>query len=241
MESNARFGAGHKSQNPRKLPMQIVAGRFRHRKLQSNPGQTTRPITQRVKVSLFDRLQPLLQDARVADIFSGTGTIGLEALSRGAKSVVFIERDHEAFDLLRQNVKSLGVEDETVCWKTDASKSSFRPQKAEGFLPFDVIFFDPPYLHIERMQAGTMIYKSLLRLAKPDISAPDVLLVLRCGRGTEFDMPPVWKREELLEYSSMDVHLYRHAPPLEGGPVEHETEDDLAEQAAPESPATDAE
>src|SRR6516165_10026496 len=76
--------------------MQIVAGKYRHRKLESSPGETTRPITARVKVALFDRLQPELQEARVADIFSGTGTIGLEALSRGAASIVFIESDREA-------------------------------------------------------------------------------------------------------------------------------------------------
>ncbi|HLJ10696.1 MAG TPA: RsmD family RNA methyltransferase, partial [Planctomycetaceae bacterium] len=71
--------------------MQIVSGKYRHRKLETNPGETTRPITARVKVALFDRLQPVLQQAKVADVFSGTGTIGLEALSRGAASVVFIE------------------------------------------------------------------------------------------------------------------------------------------------------
>ena len=194
-----------------KLSMQIIGGKYRHRKLHSSPGDTTRPITARVKVSLFDRLQPRLQDARVADIYSGTGTIGFEALSRGAQSVVFFEQDRVAFDLLKQNVAELKAEDETFCWRTDATKSSFRPHgdEIEKFVPYDVVFYDPPYKHIQKMSADTMMYKSLLRLAKPTVTSPDVLLVVRCARRAEFTMPPVWQLEQLLEYSSMHVYLYR--------------------------------
>ena len=86
--------------------MRIVAGKYRRRKLAAKQGTTTRPITDRVKVALFARLQNRLEGARVADIFSGTGTLGLEALSRGAASVVFIENDHRAWELLRENVQS---------------------------------------------------------------------------------------------------------------------------------------
>jgi 16S rRNA (guanine966-N2)-methyltransferase len=189
--------------------MQIVSGKFRHRKLETSPGERTRPITVRVKVSLFDRLEPHLADARVGDIFSGTGTIGLEALSRGAESVVFIENDRVAYDMLRRNVAALKVEDETLCWRTDASKCSFRPHGGESFLPMDVVFFDPPYLYATRLKIGTMLYRSLERLARPGITADAALLVFRCASGTAFDIPPVWRREELIEYSNMDVHLFR--------------------------------
>ncbi|MBS0263628.1 MAG: RsmD family RNA methyltransferase [Planctomycetes bacterium] len=198
--------------------MQIVAGRFRHRKLETNSGETTRPITQRVKVALFDRLQPLLQEARVADIFSGTGTIGLEALSRGAASVVFFEKDWYAFDLLKRNVASLDVADETLCWKTDVTKCSFRPKNAAEFLPFDIVFFDPPYLFTTRIAPGTMLYRSLERLARPEITSPDALLVFRCRAEDEFEMPPVWKTDRLLNYSSMDVHLFRKSAPEDSPP-----------------------
>lgn len=192
--------------------MQIISGKYRHRKLQTSPGETTRPITARVKVALFDRLQPVLEDARVADVFAGTGTIGLEALSRGARSVVFIENDRVAFDLLRRNVAALKAEAETICWPTDASKCSFRPKGGELFLPFDVIFFDPPYLYASRMKAGTMLFRSLERLARDEVTANDALLVFRCGHQTEFEVPPVWRLEQLLNYSSMDVHLFRKVP-----------------------------
>jgi 16S rRNA (guanine966-N2)-methyltransferase len=189
--------------------MQIVSGKYRHRKLESNPGETTRPITARVKVALFDRLQPDLQGARVADIFSGTGTIGLEALSRGASSVVFIESDRHAFERLKRNVAALKAHDETMCWQTDASKCSFRPKGAERFLTFDVVFFDPPYLFTSRLKSGTMLYRSLERLARDEVTAPGALLVFRCARGTRFEMPPAWHPDRRLDYSSMEVHLFR--------------------------------
>ncbi len=193
--------------------MQIVAGKYRHRKLESNPGETTRPITQRVKVALFDRLQPELQGARVADVFSGTGTIGLEALSRGAASVVFIENDRRAVDRLRRNIASLKAETETLCWQTDASKCSFRPRGGESFLPYDVVFFDPPYLFTTRLKSGTMLFRSLERLARDEITSPEALLVFRCASETAFEVPPEWHPDRRLNYSSMDVHLFRKQLP----------------------------
>jgi 16S rRNA (guanine966-N2)-methyltransferase len=194
------------------VTLQIVAGKYRHRKLESNPGETTRPITARVKVALFDRLQPELQGARVADIFSGTGTIGLEALSRGAASVVFVENDRRAVERLKRNVAALKAEAETLCWQVDASKCSFRPRGGERLVPFDVVFFDPPYLFMTRLKSGTMLYRSLERLARDAITSPEALLVVRCASETVFEIPSVWHSDKLLRYSSMDVHLFRKQP-----------------------------
>src|ERR687895_355607 len=98
--------------------MRIIAGRFRRRQLAAAPGTTTRPLTDRVKEHLFQRLGAF-DGERVLDVFAGTGTIGLEALSRGARTAVFVERDHKAFELLRKNVAALGVTDETLCWRAD--------------------------------------------------------------------------------------------------------------------------
>ena len=116
--------------------MRIIAGEFRRRRLLTNPGLTTRPITDRAKEILFERIQDLIVDSRIADIFAGTGSLGFEALSRGARSVVFLENDKRAFDLLEQNVTALGVEDRILCWRTDALNSSFHPKGVDDFLPF---------------------------------------------------------------------------------------------------------
>jgi 16S rRNA (guanine966-N2)-methyltransferase len=191
--------------------VRIVAGRFRRRKLLTNPGLVTRPITDRVKEVLFERLTEDLVDARVADVFAGTGTLGLEALSRGAKSVVFVESDRKAHELLVANVAKLGVESETLCWRADVMRCSYRPKGVSDFLPYDVIFFDPPYRLVPYIQPGDSLYKSLERLAKTDVSSPEALLVFRTPEDAQFNLPVAWNIESKLEISSMNIHLAQKA------------------------------
>ena len=190
--------------------MRIIAGQYRRRKLMANPGLTTRPITDFVKETIFGRLEDELVGKKVADIFSGTGTIGFEALSRGATSVVFIEKDGTAFDLLKRNVAALGVESDCLCWKTDIFRCSFRP-KGDGprFLPFDWIFFDPPFEMIEDLKPGAEIFRVLRQLSREDISVPDARLVLRTPARVEFQMPPMWELERHWPFSRMEVFVYR--------------------------------
>ncbi|MBL8851751.1 MAG: 16S rRNA (guanine(966)-N(2))-methyltransferase RsmD [Planctomycetaceae bacterium] len=193
--------------------MRIISGRFRRRLLLTSPGQTTRPITDRVKESLFERIEGSLKNARVADIFAGTGTIGLEALSRGARSAVFIEQDRQAYELLLQNVATLEATDETICWRTDAVRSSFRPHGGDDFRPYDVVFFDPPFPMIAGLRAGSPLYKALQRLARPDVSAAKARLVLRVPEHSQFDIPGDWVLDWTLTLSNMDVHVYTKSPP----------------------------
>ncbi len=192
--------------------MRIIAGRLRRRRLLTRPGLVTRPITDRVKETLFARLDDGLSGARVADVFAGTGTLGLEALSRGAHSVVFIEQDREAAELLRRNVETLGVAESVLCWQTDAVRSSYRPQGVDDFLPYDLIFFDPPYRMVHTLQPGTPLFRALQRLARPDVSAKSAQLVLRVPERAEFAMPPVWTPDWSLEISSMELHVYTRTP-----------------------------
>ena len=187
--------------------MRIIAGKYRRRKLLANSGMTTRPITDRVKEPLFERLTSRLEDARVADVFAGTGTLGLEALSRGARSVVFIEQDRKAFDLLQKNVEAIGCSDDCLCWRTDAMRSSFRPRNVGDFIPFDLVFFDPPYRMIEGLSAGSPLYRSLERLSRPTVSADGAWLCLRTPERSVFDLPPTWIIERKLTMSNMDIHL----------------------------------
>ena len=189
--------------------MRIVAGKFRRRKLQSNPGDTTRPITDRAKELLFENLGGELQGERVADVFAGTGTIGLEALSRGASSVVFFEKDRQAHELLKENVAMLEATDETVCWKIDVLRTSFRPQGVDHLFPYDLIFFDPPYAMVADIHPPTALYKSLARLARDAVSSNNALLVLRTPKHAEFEMPPLWHAGNTYEVSNMKFFLYR--------------------------------
>jgi len=124
--------------------MRIIAGQFRSRIiLPPENDQTTRPITDRVKQSLFDILTSLLEDAIVYDCFAGTGSMGLESLSRGAKRAFFFEADRSALQRLKKNVTTLGVEKSATVMPGDLFKHFEKsPPPAE---PVSVIFLDPPY------------------------------------------------------------------------------------------------
>ncbi len=213
--------------------MRIISGRFGRRKLLTNPGIVTRPITDRVKESLFQFLEDELDEARVADVFAGTGTIGLEALSRGASSVVFIEQDRKATELLRQNVHKLGVEEEVLCWQTDVLKTSFRPKNCDHRLPYDLVFFDPPYPMVPKIKPGKKLYKSLERLGRDGITRTGTLLLIRTPKEAEFACPPVWQLEDSCDYSTMKIHWFRRAEL----PSADETLDPEQSEVLPSSPA----
>ncbi|MFP6765253.1 MAG: 16S rRNA (guanine(966)-N(2))-methyltransferase RsmD [Planctomycetaceae bacterium] len=207
--------------------MRIIRGRLGKRKLLSNPGQTTRPIADRVKESLFEFLDHEVPDARIIDIFAGTGTLGLEALSRGGHSVVFIERDRKAVELLKKNIANLKVERETLCWANDVERTSFRPKNCDDFLPYDICFFDPPYRMVQKMVDGSKLYKALQRLARDGVTREGALLLFRTPSGSDFHLPPEWKYEQTMDYSTMDIHWFHRLP------VEPLQEDEAEPEPAP--------
>ncbi len=207
--------------------MRIIAGRFRRRTLLSSPGQTTRPITDRVKESLFENIERRLIKANVADIFAGTGTMGLESLSRGANKATFIEKDKIALQLLRENVATLKCEDECLIWPADVTRCSFRPKgtKATEFSPLQVIFFDPPYKMVPSMVAGSPLYLALNRLAREDVTSEGATLILRVPERAKYEVPPQWVVDWSLEMSNMKIDICRRAfaTPTSTTAVEEET------------------
>jgi 16S rRNA (guanine966-N2)-methyltransferase len=131
--------------------MRIIAGEYRGRRLLAPETDATRPVTDRVKQSLFDILTPLLPEARVYDCFAGTGSMGLESLSRGAAHATFFEADRSAAARLRRNIETLGVQNRSQVIMLDLFRW-FRDQPAAA-LRCDVIFLDPPYRFVrERPQ-----------------------------------------------------------------------------------------
>ena len=122
----------------------IVAGELGGRRLRTPQGEQTRPTTDRVREALFSRVESLLgglQGVAVLDLYSGSGAVGLEALSRGAKAAVFVESDRRAATVLQENIDALKLEGATVHRCTAATFLS-----AVGAAePFDLVFVDPPY------------------------------------------------------------------------------------------------
>lgn len=154
--------------------MRIIAGQFRSRKLYAPEGLNTRPMPDRVRESVFGMLGERIKDAAVADFFAGTGSIGLEALSRGARSCVFFERDRLAADVLRRNIATLGVQDRTEIVVADALGLS-APARCPR--PLDLAFFDPPYPLIEEPIGWERVKAQCAAIGQ--LLAPDGFLILR--------------------------------------------------------------
>jgi len=123
------------------MNIRIISGKFGGRKIQAPEGKATHPMSERVRGSLFNIINHDVQDAEVLDIFAGTGSLGLEALSRGAASATFVERDRMASKILAENIKTLGVESDTTTVHIGAA--TWLAKNADK--RFDVIFVDPPY------------------------------------------------------------------------------------------------
>lgn len=119
--------------------LRIIGGQWRGRKLRFADGEGLRPTADRVRETLFNWLQPVIAGARCLDLFSGSGALGLEALSRGAAEVVFVDTNPKAINSLKQNLELLGAEGAKVV-RGDALK--FLEGTAQ---PFDVVFLDPPF------------------------------------------------------------------------------------------------
>jgi 16S rRNA (guanine966-N2)-methyltransferase len=125
--------------------MRIIAGKYRGRKLKSPPSIQTRPTSDRLRETLFNILAPRIEGTRFLDLCAGTGAVGIEALSRGATRVIFVDRSRRMSALVAANVESLGVTGaKTEIVAAEALEFLRRHVKHQAE-PFDIIFFDPPY------------------------------------------------------------------------------------------------
>lgn len=125
--------------------MRIIAGRYRGRKLKSPPSSQTRPTSDRLRETLFNILTPRIKGARFLDLCAGTGAVGIEALSRGASYVTFVDKSRKMCELIQANLDALDVEQSEVAIVADDALSFLRHFVKKGEQPFDIVFFDPPY------------------------------------------------------------------------------------------------
>ncbi|HXF03944.1 MAG TPA: 16S rRNA (guanine(966)-N(2))-methyltransferase RsmD [Blastocatellia bacterium] len=123
--------------------MRVIAGRYKGRRLKSPPGLDVRPTPDRLKESLFNILQDRLPGSRFLDLCAGTGSAGIEALSRGATFVLFVERSRAAVAVLRENLRALNIIEGYDVYCGDALVAL--EQLIERGDRFDIVFFDPPY------------------------------------------------------------------------------------------------
>jgi 16S rRNA (guanine966-N2)-methyltransferase len=118
--------------------MRVIGGEFRSRRLESMPGNDVRPTPDKVRESLFNILSQEIEGSVFVDAYAGTGAVGIEALSRGARHVIFIEKDRAAVSLIKSNLASLGVEARARVIHAPATGCI-------GGLEADIVFIDPPY------------------------------------------------------------------------------------------------
>ena len=118
--------------------MRVIGGEFRSRAIKSIPGLDVRPTPDRLREALFNILAPRIEGAVFADLYAGSGAVGIEALSRGAAQAIFVEQKHVAVKAIRENLRSLGIE----------GRAEVRQGRATALIPrleADIVFLDPPY------------------------------------------------------------------------------------------------
>lgn len=160
--------------------IRIISGEFKGRKLKVPDGQTVRPTTDRMRERIFSILThdryPAFEGAHVADFFAGTGALGLEALSRGASHVTFLEQSPAALSSLLSNIDALGVDPKVNLLTRDATACGMANN------PYDFIFMDAPY------ERG-LTKKALDAIAAGRWLKPDGVIVAECHTNEEFDLP----------------------------------------------------
>jgi 16S rRNA (guanine966-N2)-methyltransferase len=154
--------------------VRIVAGEFRGRRLAAPRGVRTRPTADRVREALFSMLGDV-SGARVLDLYAGSGALGIEALSRGAESAVFVERDPRAVAAIERNLESLGLQEEVL--RQDVERFLRR-----GSGTFDLVFCDPPYDSASRL-AGPLT-ESL-----PEVISEDARIVTESDKRNPLELP----------------------------------------------------
>lgn len=162
--------------------MRIVAGQFKGAAIAAPKTQATRPTSDRLRETIFNilahGLDLELEDARVLDLFAGSGALGLEALSRGARHCTFIEEGAEARGAIRRNMETLGLNGSAKIFRRDATKLG-----APGTIePFDLLFADPPY-------DKAMGEKALLSAGSGGWLKPNALCVLEERAGVSVELP----------------------------------------------------
>lgn len=161
--------------------MRIVAGKYGGRRLSVPKGRDIRPTSDKVRGAIFNALRSrgAVDDALVLDAFSGSGALGLEALSQGAKHCIFIDKARESLSLTRQNVEGLGAADDSQLILKDASKIGQRP----GHLsPVRLVFLDPPY-------AKGLVLLSLEALSEGDWLVDGAIIVVEAERSFNESFP----------------------------------------------------
>ena len=158
--------------------MRVISGQARGLKLKAPEGLETRPTTDRIKESFFNIISPDIYDAEFLDLFGGSGGIGIEALSRGAKRAVFVDESHKSINAIRDNLTRARLTDKAEVIKGNAV--SVIRSLGENGRKFDIIFMDPPYkkglveLSLEAIKASGILKDDGYIVAEQSVDEPQI-------------------------------------------------------------------
>jgi len=169
--------------------MRVIGGTARGARLQSPKGTEVRPMLDRVKEALFNILSDRLPDADVLDLFSGTGSLGIEALSRGAKHAVFVESDRRCADCIDQNLGHTRFAERARIIRCSVLRSV--PALTKLGRRFDLVLVDPPYKMTGSTSAQKPLEAMLERAAQEDLFSADAVLMIHHGRRMFAVSPPL--------------------------------------------------
>ncbi|MCJ7689993.1 MAG: 16S rRNA (guanine(966)-N(2))-methyltransferase RsmD [Clostridiaceae bacterium] len=182
--------------------MRIIAGSARGRKLLSPIGMGTRPTLDRIKESMFSIIQNKIRGSIVVDMFSGTGSLGLEAASRGATMCYLKDMGDTTFEMLQKNVDTLKFNDKCKCLKGDTYK--YMQQFADEKIVFDIIFIDPPY-------AKDMIPPAIEIIATNGLLNKDGLIICKIDSSEDiYQGNSIINLSDLRKYGNTSVLIYEY-------------------------------
>lgn len=179
--------------------MRIIAGTARSLPLKTPEGRETRPTTDRIKETLFNIIQRKIPGAVFLDLFAGSGGIGLEALSRGAKRAYFVENNKKTAAVIEENIRFTKFTEQSHLMRMDVLSAL---RKLEGRERFDIIFMDPPYQQLLEKEALTY-------LADSDLIDEDSLIIVEASDQTAFDyLTDLGFTVEKVKKYKTNVHLF---------------------------------
>lgn len=182
--------------------MRIIAGIAKNRKLKAPSGHNTRPITDMIKEALFNVLGAKTKDANFLDLFAGSGSVGIEALSRGAKLVIFIDNDNAAVKVIKSNLEHCNFTSGFEVYKNDVFKALNILEKRK--LAFNIIYVDPPFTKTELFEQVMISLDSKFKLI-----AKEGLIIIRTP--SRYSMPDEYSnliKCRYDEYGESALHYY---------------------------------
>jgi len=182
--------------------VRVISGRIKGRKLSALPGSTVRPTADRVKEAMFSILAHAPEEANVLDLFAGSGALGIEAISRGANSVVFVDRSRNVISILRQNLVRCNIDDQATVIQWDIQKNLHCLKTIPH--AFDLVFLDPPY-------GQSMVEKAIEHLIHTDCLQDGAIIVAEHEPGGHIELASAsLSVSDTRRYGSNQLSFFRY-------------------------------